>query len=498
MKADRRIDGWADRDCGLVRAAAAASCVLLLSVYPSIRLSAQVDRTQPPVLPPPPALKLPAVQTATLSNGLTLAVVEMHNVPVVDMQLLLDAGAARDPADVAGLATFTATMLEQGAGTRAALEIADEAAFLGAQLGTAAGYDAATASLHVPKRRLGAALDLLADVLLRPTFPDSEVTRQRELRRAQLVQQRDEPVAIANVAFPAIVYGAGHPYGHPLNGSDSTTAALTRDRVTQFYTATYRPDAARLLIVGDVTLTEARRLIEARFGAWPRPEAPPPPAPSAATPTPAARAVYVIDKPGAAQSVIRIGHVGPPRTTPDWYALEVLNTILGGAFTSRLNQNLRETRGYTYGAFSQFLPRRLTGVFVALASVVTAKTDSSLVQFLKELRRIRDEAVPAEELAKAKAYLTLGLPGDFETTAGAAARFRELLAYGLPLDYFDRYIERINAVTAEDVQRVARQYVDPDHFDIVVVGDKAQIDSGIRALNEGPILYRDLWGREIK
>jgi predicted Zn-dependent peptidase len=292
------------------------------------------------------------------------------------------------------------------------------------------------------------------------------------------------------------VYGAGHPYGHPLNGTDAATAALTRDRVAGFYRAYYRPNAARIVVVGDITLAQARALLATRFGAWQQGEVPGLAAGSA--PAPATRAVYLIDKPGAAQSVIRIGHVGPARSTPDWYALEVLNTILGGAFTSRLNQNLRETHGYTYGAFSQFAARRLAGAFVALASVVTAKTDSSLVEFLKELRRIREEPVPEAELAKAKAYVTLGLPGEFETTGGVAARVRDLLSYGLPLDYYDHYIERIAAVTAADVQRVARQYIDPDHFDIVVVGDKAQIEAGIKALNEGPIVYRDLWGQEIR
>ncbi len=473
----------------------AVLALIALAAVATGRLSGQVDRTTPPTLAPPPALKLPAVQTATFPNGLTLAVVEMHKVPVVDVVVLVDAGAACDPADLPGLATFAALMLQQGAGTRSALDVADEAAFLGAQLNSAATFDAASASVHVPRRRLEAALDLLADVLLRPTFPDSEITRQRELRAAQLVQQRDEPVAVANVAFPAIVYGAGHPYGHPLTGTDAATAALGRDRVTAFYRTYYRPNAARVLVVGDITLADARRLIGARFGAWPAGAAPA--FPSAASPAPAARAVYLIDKPGAAQSVIRIGHVGPPRSTPDWYALEVLNTILGGAFTSRLNQNLRETHSYTYGAFSQFVPRRLTGAFVALASVVTAKTDSSLIEFLKELRRIRDEPVPAAELAKAKAYLTLGLPGEFETTAGAAARLRELLAYGLPLDYYDRYVDHIAAVTAEDVQRVARQYIDPEHFDIVVVGDKGQIEAGLTALHEGAILYRNLWGQAL-
>ena len=470
------------------------AAAIVLTVLP-VGLRAQVDRSKPPTLPPAPALNLPEIQTVTLPNGLTLAVVEMHKVPVVDVQVLVDAGAARDPADLPGLATFTALMLQQGAGTRGVLDVADETAFLGAQLNTTATLDGAVASLHVPRRRLEAALDLLADVVLRPTFPDSEVARQRELRGAQLVQQRDEPVAVANVAFPAIVYGPGHPYGHPLNGTDAATAALTRDRVAAFYRAYYRPNAARVLMVGDITLAQARGLVAARFGAWPQGEVAGLAAGSA--PAPAGRAVYLIDKPGAAQSVIRIGHVGPARSTPDWYALEVLNTILGGAFTSRLNQNLRETHGYTYGAFSQFAARRLAGAFVALASVVTAKTDSSLVEFLKELRRIRDEPVPDAELAKAKAYVTLGLPGDFETTGGAAARFRDVLGYGLPLDYYDRYIERVGAVTAVDVQRVARQYIDPDHFDIVVVGDKAQIEAGIKALNEGPIVYRDVWGQTI-
>jgi zinc protease len=454
-----------------------------------------VDRTHPPMLSPPPALTLPALRTATLANGLELAVVEMHKVPVVDVSLVLDAGGVRDPADLPGLATFTTTMLQQGAGRRSALDIADEAAFLGAQLNAGAGYDVATLSLHVPKRRLAAALDLLTDVVLRPTFADSEVTRQRELRRTQLLQQRDEPVQVANVAFPAIVYGAAHPYGRPLSGNDAAVDGLTRERVAEFYRTYYRPNGARLLVVGDVTLDEARRLITERFGGWVRGDVPA--APAATAPPPAPRAIYLIDKPGAAQSVVRIGHVGPARDTPDYFALQVLNTILGGAFTSRLNQNLRETHGYTYGAGSAFSLRRRGGPFVAQASVVTAKTDSSLIEFLKELRRIRDEAVPAAELEKAKQYLVLGLPGDFETTASAAARFRELFIYGLPLDYFGGYIARINAVTAADVQRVARQYIDPDHFDIVVVGDRSQIEAGIHALNEGAIVYRDLWGQAI-
>ena len=209
-------------------------------------------------------------------------------------------------------------------------------------------------------------------------------------------------------------------------------------------------------------------------------------------------ALAIGDRQAARPKDGRIGHVGVPRTTPDVYAIEVMNTILGGSFTSRLNQNLRETHGYTYGASSGFAMQRLAGPFTARASVVTAKTDSALVEFLKELRRVRDSVVPEAELAKAKAYLTLGLPGDFETTRGTAGRLLELWQNDLPLDWYATYAARINAVTAADVQRAARRYIRPESFAIVVVGDRAQIETGIRALNEGAISLRDLWGQDIR
>jgi zinc protease len=458
-------------------------------------LSGQVDRSKPPALPPAPPLRVPAAESTMLPNGLELVVVEMHKVPVVDVSLVTGAGSVRDPADLPGLATFTALMLQQGAGSRGALDIADEAAYLGASLNTGASYDAAIASIHVPRRRLGPALDLLADVVLRPTFPDTEVARQRDLRRTQILQQQDQPVVMANLAFSAIVFGAGHPYGRPLNGTEASVAALTRDQVAQFYSTYYRPNGSRLLVVGDVTMAEARQLVSERFGAWARGDLPT--LADVAAPAAAARTIYLVDKPGAAQSVFRIGEVGVSRSTPDYFALQVLNTILGGSFTSRLNQNLRETHGYTYGANSQFDMRRLPGPFLAASSVVTAKTDSALIEFMRELTRIRDEAVPQAELDKAKAYISLGLPSDFETTARTAARIRELLLYDLPLDYYATFIPRINAVTAADVQRVARRYLDPDHFAIVVVGDTSKIAAGLDALHEGPIAYRDLWGHAV-
>jgi predicted Zn-dependent peptidase len=453
-----------------------------------------VDRTKKPELPPAPPLRLPQAQVQTLPNGLEIVVVEMHKAPVVDITVLVGAGAVRDPEDLPGLATFTANLLDEGAGARSALEIAEAVDFLGGTLTTSAGVEVAQVNLHVPRRHLAAALDLLADVTLRPTFPEEEIGRQKELRRTSLIQLRDQPNAIAPLAFNALLYPAGHPYGRPQSGNEASTEKLDRARVAGFYSSFYRPGNARVLVVGDVTPAEVATLFGQRFGAWePAPVAAPP---SPATPDAAPRAFYLVDKPGAAQSVIRIGHPGVTRSTPDYFALQVMNTILGGSFTSRLNQNLRETHGYTYGASSGFEMRRLAGPFRAAASVQTAKTDSSVIEFLKELRGIRDTQVPAGELEKAKAYLTLGMPGDFETTAGAAEKLVELMVNGLPLDSWEKYIPGIRAVTAEDVQRVARQHLDPDRFAIVVVGDRRQIEPGLAALNEGPIRLRDLWGAE--
>jgi zinc protease len=488
----------------LVRAARLAAATLLLALSVASAAAAapagaavrgDVDRSRPPALPPLKPLHVPAVQVATLPNGLRLYVVEMHKVPVVDITLMIGAGAARDPQDMPGLATFTANMLDEGAGTRSALAIAEQADYLGATLTTGAGAEIATVHLHCTRARLDGALDLMSDVALRPVFADSEIVRQRELRKNALLQLRDQPTAMAPLAFNAIVFGA-HPYGHPAGGNDASTAALDRARVVDFYRTFYQPENAKILVVGDLTPAEARQAVEARFGAWEKGSVAPPPL--AEPPAAAPRTFYLVDKPGAAQSVIRIGHVGVPRSTPDYFALRVLNTILGGSFTSRLNQNLRETHGYTYGASSAFEMYRLAGPFRAGASVQTAKTDSALIEFFKELRAIRDRAVPPAELAKAKAYIALSLPADFETTQSAAGLFTDLVANDLPLDTYETFIPRIQAVTAEDVQRVARKDIDPDHFAVVVVGDRSQIEKPIADLNEGPIEIRDLWGQPVK
>jgi len=454
----------------------------------ALLLLAQV--TTPPTLAPPPGLKMPAVQEARLPNGVRLVVVPMHEVPLVQVVLSV-AGGGREDGPLAGLATFTAGMLDKGAGSRDANTIAEDVAYLGATLFAGADWNAINVALRVPKRSMGAALDLMADVALRPAFTAAEVKRQRDLRLANLVQQRDNPGAVAGLHYSALVFPASHPYHRPLGGDSASTAALDSSTVRAFYRRTFRPDRATVVVTGDITLPEAREEIGRRFGSWPVSGAAGTTGSSPAVqPSSRPTTVFLVDKPAAAQSVIRMGHRGVERSSTDYYALQVMNTLLGGSFSSRLNSNLRETKGYTYGARSSFDFQPLPGPFTALADVRTDVTDSSLVEFLKELRRIRDSAVDPVELERTKQYLALRVPGSFETTGQVAGQVGTLLTFGLPFTWFDDYVRRIMTVTAEDVRRVARRYVHPDSLTIVVVGDVQKIRPGIERLGLGPIEVR--------
>jgi predicted Zn-dependent peptidase len=390
-------------------------------------------------------------------------------------------------------------MLTEGAGTRDAAAIAAETAYLGASLNAFADWDYLTITLSTPKRTLGAALDLFADVTLRPAFTSADVTRQRDLRLADIAQSHDEPGPMASLALNAILFPAGHPYHHPLDGDSAATVGLDSATVRAFHTRTFRPDLTELVITGDITLPEARAEIARRFGGWTQNRAVPP---RAAVPPPvrrpATRTIFLVNKPDAAQSVIMIGTPGVARTSPDYPAIEVMNTILGGSFSSRLNQNLRETKGYTYGAGSAFIYRPVPGPFLARSAVRTNVTDSALVEFFRELNGIRDSAVTGTELTRARNYIAFGLPGDFETTGQMAGQVATLLTFGLPPAYFNSYVRRILAVTAPDVQRVARAYFDPAKVDVVVVGDVTRIRPGIEALGLGPVTLRDLEGREVQ
>ena len=450
---------------------------------------AKVDLTKPPLLGPPPSLRPPQISTRELPNGLKIVVLEQHELPLVDVILQVRSGGESDASGKMGTAALVAAMLTEGTTNRTALQIADQAAYLGIQLNASSGWEQSNASLHTPTAQLDSALALFSDVTLRPTFPTADLERVRKVRLTSLQQLRDRAPAIADRAFASAVFGDQHPYGRPLAGTEGSLASISRDEVQRFYTTYYRPNNATLLIVGDVRPDDAERRARELFGAWTRGTVPTSPT-SAPSGTKGTR-VVIVDKPGAAQTSFRLGGVGAPRSTSDYFPLQVMNTILGGSYTSRLNANLRETHGYTYGAGSGFGLRRSAGPFIASAEVVTAKTDSALVEFLKELRAIRD-TVPSDELAKAKRYLQLGLPSNLETTQGIASEFLPLIAYGVPLDFFTSAVQRYGAVTKADVQRVARQYVDPDKLTVVLVGDRKVIEPGVRALKPGEIVTRDI------
>ncbi len=452
------------------------------------------DRSKMPALGPPPKVSLPPITTRELPNGLKLMIVEQHEIPVADFVLVVGGGGTTDPSAKGGLANLTAAMLTEGTTKRTSLEIADQIAFLGIGLNAGSNWDASTLSLHTPTAQLDSALALFAEVALTPAFPHAEFERIRKNRLTDLIQLKDRPTAIANQAYASILYGAEHPYGHSLIGNEGSVNAIGIADLQAHYRASFLPNNATLIIVGDIKPAEIERKINAMFGSWQRGTVTS--YTFGAAPKAAATTVYLIDKPGAAQSSFRIGSIGVPRSTKDYFALNVLNTILGGSFTSRLNQNLRETRGYTYGAGSRFDMRRSAGPFTTSAEIVTAKTDSGLIEFFKELNAIRD-TVPSPELSKAKRYLQLGLPGEFETSQQNANQLIPVALYGLPLDYYNNYVQNIEAITQADVQRVARQYINPSFLAVVIVGDRKTIEAGLRAVNAGPLSIRDFSGQPI-
>jgi len=453
--------------------------------------AAQQFPTTPPALGPAPTVRPPVPVQRQLANGMKVLYVRQPELPVVSAALVIrGAGTTQDPATVPGLASFTASMLDEGAAGKSALQIADALDLLGASLQPGASWDAATVNLYVLKKNFPAALGVMSDVVLRPDFNAPDVQRVRDERITNLTRARDEPGAIASNAFQALVYGARHPYGR--FATVEATRTLDRDRVTAFHHAAYRPENATLILVGDVDAAAMQPLVERAFGGWRAMGSASPMEGSLDAPRIGATTIYLVDKPGAAQSEIRIGHPGVARNTPDFFALQVLNTLLGGAFTSRLNMNLRETHAWTYGARSGFAMRQGAGPFTAQAGVVTAATDSSLVEFFKELNRIRTEPIPGEELEKAKRYVALGFPQTLETTPDVAGSLANLVTFGIEPSFLGTYVNGVMGVTAADVKRVADQYVRPGNAVVVVVGDRSKIEAGIRALNLGPVEVKDV------
>ncbi|MDT7809381.1 MAG: zinc protease [Acidobacteriota bacterium] len=430
-----------------------------------------------------PKLVLPAVQRRKLSNGLDVLVVEHHELPVVSMNLVMKMGAAGDPAGKAGLASLAADMLDEGTATRSSLQISDQLSRIGSSLQIGAGWDSTTASMRTLTRHLDNALDIYADVISNPSFPDKELQRLRQQRLAGLRQQRDNPDAIAGLVFQTVLYGRTHPYGHPLSGDEASLQSLNIEDVRGFYESYFRPNNSALIIVGDVKPDQVVAKLEKAFAGWKSSHVPAVDV-SAAPVQRDHSAIYLVDRPGSVQSVIQIGQVGAPRSSPDYFPLFVMNRILGGASGARINLNLREDKGYTYGASSAFSFRRGAGPFTAQAPVQGFSTKESVFEFMKELRGIRGEIpVTQTELSAAKQSIVRGFPRGFETPDQIANQLELIVTYDLPDTYFNSYIEHVQAVSLEDVNRVANRYIQPDHMAVVIVGDRSKIEQGLRSLD---------------
>ena len=444
------------------------------------------DRSHPPAVGAPPQLKLAPLQKRMLSNGVPVWLVEQHEVPLVQLTLLLKAGGNEDPAGKFGLASMTAAMLDEGAGTRSALEIADEIEYLGASLAATSSFDASAVRLGVPVSRLSAALPVMADVALRPAFPDAELERLRQERLTDLLQARDDPASVAPMAFARLLFGASHRYGTGVIGTAATLKSFTTGDLKSFHDANFHPGNATLIVVGDVTADVIVPQLDKQFGAWRAAAAPPGRTSPPNAPQPGQRQITIVDMPGAAQSQIRIGAVGVPRSTPDYFPIQVLNTILGGSFTSRLNQNLREEHGYSYGASSRFDMRLSAGPFFAGAGVQTDKTAEALREFFNELTAIR-KPVSADELTKARNYLAFGFPSQFETIGDFSAQLEQLVVHGLPDTYYADFVKNLQTVTREAMLKASETHIQPDRFLVVIAGDRKVIEAGVRALNLGMV-----------
>ena len=472
--------------------------ILILALAGGVALAqGTLDRSKAPTPGPPPSLRVPAWTRSTLANGAELVVTEKHDLPLVSFTITFSGGYNQaDPAARRGLADMTAAMMSEGTKTRDGEALAAALQLLGTTVSVRIAGETGTIAFQCIASKFPATLDVVADMLVNPSFPPAALERLRAQRLVALVQARDQPGAIASRVFPRLVYGDAHPYGQ--NVTEATLKAITRDDVVAFHRGYFRPGQALVTVVGDVNAVAAKASLEKALSGWPRGgekptfQYPAPPASHALT-------IYLADKPGAAQSTFAIGTTGPPRSTPDYYALQVMNTILGGMFQSRLNANIREEKGYSYGVGSSFAYGKGPGAFRAGGDIVSAKSDAALMEFMKELRGIRGERpITDEELSTAKDALTQRLPGTFASAQSVNAAIVSLWTQGLPDDYYQQYAARIAGVKREDVLRVARQYVDVDHLVIVIVGDRSSIEGPLRATRIAPIAITDIEGSPVQ
>jgi zinc protease len=424
----------------------------------------------------PRALKIPAAVETRLANGLRIAIVQDARLPMVSFRLAFHGGDSNDPAELSGLSDMMAHLLTEGTAHRTSLQIAEEVERLGATLSVSSTSDFATIGASSLAVYVDEILELMADVTLQPSFPQNEIDLARENTKQMLIQQRAQPNFLASERVAKVMFGQ-HPYAR-ISPTPESLDAMTRDKFIDFHHKSFASDNAVLVIVGDVDPDEMAAKIERLFGRWTGVSITQPSFP--APPTGAARILYVIDRPGSAQSNIVIANAGITRTSSDYFPMLLMHTILGANASSRLFMNLREEKGYTYGAYSSLDARRLAGTFRATAEVRTPVTGASLHEFFFELNRIRDDRVPDQELQNAKSYLMGVFPIRIETQDGLIDQLTSVKMFDLPDNYLHTYRDSVNAVTAEDVQRVAQQHVTPDRAAIVIVGDAREIEDQIK------------------
>jgi zinc protease len=451
-------------------------------------------RLQTPGPGPAKPLTLATPDTATLANGLTLILSERRGLPIVAANLVLKTGSDANPLDKPGLANFVAAMLDEGTSGRSALQIADEVAQLGASLNTSSSMDSMTVSARSLAKNFPAALDLVADVTLRPSFPADEIERQRAQRLGQLVQQRDNPAALVGTIAMQAVYGTRHPYGFAEIGTEASVKAMTRADMQAFWKERFVPNNAALVVAGDITMPELRALAEKAFGAWERGTAS---RPQLGAPQMTEARVVIVDKPASPQTQLRVVGIGAERSSPDFRPLQVMNMTLGGLFSSRINMNLREAHGYTYGASSQFTFRRAPGPFQVAAGIRTDVTAPAVAEVFKEILSMAQKPMTADELQRAKDSMSYSLPGAFESSANAVGNFSNVFVYDLGLDYYSRYAAQVNAVTVDQAAAVARKYLVSEKMVVIAVGDRSKIEMPLRELGLGPVEIWDADGKKV-
>ena len=471
-----------------------------LVVNPREQVSASsivIDRTIQPSAGTPRRFQPPVPRRLTIGAGLDLLVVEKHEVPVVAAGVYLPGGAVMDPADGPGLGSFTGRLLVEGTRTRSSTQIAEEADFIAAQPNVGVDRENVIVSTEALTRHWPKALELVADVVRNATFPDEEVERVRRERLTDLRRLRDDANAIAERVFSGLLYGRDTPHGHPISGREDAVAEFSREDAVRHHEQVFLGVRPALLVVGDVETDALVGQLERAFGDWRAPDGAASAAVDATTPR-GRTTIYLVDKPGAPQSVISAGQVGVPRNHPDYLPLIVMNMAFGGQFTARLNMNLREDKGYTYGYRSRFDWRKSASGFLAGGSVQTAVTREALFETLKEYRELHNERpINADEFEKAKLGLIRGFPPTFETPSQVLRRLLDIAHFGLPDDYYSGQVARLEAVTLEDVQRVAAEHIDPESLSIVVVGDRATIEGPLRELGL-PIFMLDYEGRPLE